>query len=59
MLTLTEAAKSLGLAPATLRQQIKNGRLSARKLSRDWYVESAEVERYRRESLRQREGDAA
>ncbi len=53
MLTLTEAAKALGLAPATLRQQIKNGRLAARKVSRDWYVTEAEVDRYRRESKRE------
>ena len=52
MLTLPEAARSLGLAPATLRQQIRNGRLEARKVSRDWYVTAAEVDRYRRESLR-------
>lgn len=52
MLSTTEAARSLGLSAATLRQQIKNGRLAARKVSRDWYIEAVEVERYRRESLR-------
>ena len=55
MLTLTEAARSLGLAPATLRQQIKNGRLTALKVSRDWYIKEEEVSRYRRESLRRKE----
>lgn len=52
MLSLPEAARSLGLAPATLRQQIKNGKLGATKLSRDWYITPEELERYRREHLR-------
>ena len=49
MMSLSEAAKSLGLAPSTLRHQIRNGKIAARKLSRDWYVTPEEVERYRRE----------
>jgi excisionase family DNA binding protein len=52
MLSLPEAAKALGLAPSTLRHQIKNGKLAARKLSRDWYVTAEEVERYRAEHRR-------
>ncbi len=52
MQTLTQAAKSLGLAPSTLRHQIRLGRLSARKVSRDWYIQDDEVERYRREHRR-------
>ena len=52
MLSTTEAAKSLGLSPATLRQQIKNGKLAARRLGRDWYIAPEEVERYRKESKR-------
>ena len=55
-MTLPEAAESLGLAPSTLRHQIRNGKLKARKLSRDWYVTADEVERYRREN-RQKEAD--
>lgn len=51
-MTLPEAARSLGLAPATLRQQIKNGKLRAFKQGRDWYLQEGEVERYRRESKR-------
>ncbi len=51
-MTLPEAARSLGLAPATLRQQVRNGKLKARKVSRDWYVSDEEVERYRREHRR-------
>ena len=50
-MTLIEAAASLGLSPTTLRGQIKNGRLAARKVGRDWHVTVSEVARYRRESL--------
>jgi excisionase family DNA binding protein len=50
VLTLTQAAKLLGVAPATLRAQIHRARLKAVKLGRDWFVEEAEVERYRRDS---------
>jgi len=52
VLTLTEAAGLLGLSPITLRIQIRNGKLKARKLGRDWIVSRAEVDRYRRVSLR-------
>jgi excisionase family DNA binding protein len=52
MLSLPEAARSLGLSPATLRQQIKNGKISATKLSRDWYITPEELARYRAEHLR-------
>jgi excisionase family DNA binding protein len=55
-MTLPEAAKVLNLAPSTLRHQIKNGKLAARKVSRDWYLTTEEVERYRREHQR---GEAA
>jgi excisionase family DNA binding protein len=50
--TLTEAAQSLRLSPATLRQQIAAGKLRATKWGRDWMVEPEEIERYRREHLR-------
>ena len=59
MLSLPEAAKSLGLAPSTLRHQIKNGKLAARKVSRDWYVTEAEVARYRQEHRKPDQPDAA
>jgi excisionase family DNA binding protein len=51
-MTLIEAAQSLGVTADTLRQQIANGRLRARKVGRDWTVTPREVERYRRESRR-------
>lgn len=52
MLTLTEAAARLGLAATTLRVQIRNGKLKARKVGRDWTVSEREVERYARENRR-------
>jgi excisionase family DNA binding protein len=52
MLTLQQAAARLGLAASTLRVQIRNGKLKARKIGRDWTVSEREVDRYRRESLR-------
>jgi excisionase family DNA binding protein len=51
-MTLTEAAAILGVTAATLRQQIANGSLKARKVGRDWHVTPAEVKRYARESKR-------
>lgn len=50
-MTLNEAATSLGVTPDTLRQQIMNGKLRAKKVGPVWTVTSGEVERYRRESL--------
>ena len=50
-MTVAEAAASLGIAPATLRQQIANGRIRATKHGRDWWIPRREVERYRRENL--------
>ena len=51
-MTLIDAAALLQVTPATLRQQIANGKLKARKVGRDWSVTAREVERYRRESRR-------
>jgi excisionase family DNA binding protein len=51
-MTLTEAAAILQVTPATLRQQIANGKLKAKKVGRDWHVTAREVERYGRESKR-------
>ena len=52
MLTLTEAAALLGVAPSTLRVQIGKGRLPARKVGRDWTVSERAVEKYRAEVQR-------
>jgi excisionase family DNA binding protein len=51
-MTLTEAASILRVQPATLRQQIANGKLKATKRGRDWWVTKREVDRYRAESRR-------
>ena len=45
-MTLEEAAAESGLAPATLRRQVLNGRLAARKRGRDWLVSSAALWTY-------------
>ena len=50
-MTLAEAAATLGLNPQTLRSQIRNGVLTARKVGRDWLVTPAAVEAYRRKHL--------
>ena len=50
--SVPEAARQLGLAPSTLRWQIKNGKFRAIKVSRDWYVTPAEIARYRAENKR-------
>lgn len=51
-MTLQEAARELGLNPGSLRVQIHNGKLKAKKLGPIWTVTRQEVERYRRDSLR-------
>jgi excisionase family DNA binding protein len=49
-MTVQEAARALDLSERTVRLQIANGRLIAVKHGRDWWIEDAEVERYRREN---------
>ena len=51
-MSLAEAADELGLAPSTLRHQIRRGKLKARKRGRDWFVSALEVERYAAENRR-------
>ena len=50
-MTTKEAAALLGLSPATVRRQVENGAITARKVGRDWTITPREVERYRAESL--------
>jgi excisionase family DNA binding protein len=45
-MTLREAATRLGMSPDTLRWQIRNGALRARKVGWAWTVTEREVERY-------------
>lgn len=51
-MTLIEAAEVLGIDPGTLRVQIHNGKLRARKVGPIWTVTPKEVERYARENQR-------
>ena len=51
-MTIPEAARALNLAPATLRLQVKLGKLHAVKHGRDYWIAPAEVERYRVENRR-------
>jgi excisionase family DNA binding protein len=51
MMTLRQAAALLGLAPSTLRLQVKRGRLGARRFGRDWLTTPEDVETYRAEHL--------
>jgi excisionase family DNA binding protein len=51
MLTISQAATMLGVAPSTLRHQVRHGRLRARRLGSVYVVSPREVERYRRQSL--------
>jgi len=51
-MTLVEAAIRLGLDPGTLRVQVHNGKLRARKVGPIWTVTEREVERYARENRR-------
>jgi excisionase family DNA binding protein len=53
-MTLIEAATLLGTSPDNLRGAIKRGTFHAVKHGRDWWVEPAEVERYRVEHRRSR-----
>jgi uncharacterized protein YuzE len=46
MVPLSEASRSVGLDPATLRQQIRNRRLRATKRHREWWVKPAALKAY-------------
>lgn len=53
LVTIPEAAASLGVAASTLRHQIRKGKLAAVKVGpRTWYVTTGEVERYRADHKR-------
>lgn len=54
MLTLAEAAVLLGVTADTLRQQIHNGSLKARKVGPVWTISERELDRYRKENRRDR-----
>jgi excisionase family DNA binding protein len=46
ILTLPQAAKLAGLSPITLRVQIRNGRIKATKVGRDWVTTRGELRAY-------------
>jgi excisionase family DNA binding protein len=52
VLTLVQAAERLQMSPDTLRWQVRNGKLKARKVGPVWTVSEREVERYARENRR-------
>jgi len=45
-MTLSQAADTCGLSATTLRVQIRNGRLEASKLGRDWIVSRKALQAY-------------
>ena len=45
-MTPRQAAHACGLSPTTLRVQIRNGRLEASKLGRDWIVSQKALQIY-------------
>jgi excisionase family DNA binding protein len=47
LIPLTEAAKEIGLTRQRLHQLIANGQIKAIRLGRYYYIEKAELERYR------------
>lgn len=51
-MTIKEAAELLGLSSTTIRVQIHNGKIKAKKVGRDWWITPKEVERYREENKR-------
>lgn len=44
--SLAEIGAEYGLDPSTLRHQIRNGRLEARKVGRDWKIKRSAMETY-------------
>lgn len=48
-LTTHEAAARLALSHESVRRYINRGLLKAEKRGRDWFIDAAEVERFKRE----------
>ncbi len=46
LISLTEAAKEIGLEPATLRQQILRKRITATKYHREWWISRKALDQY-------------
>lgn len=45
MLNVQQAAEKLGLAQGTIRRFIREGRIKAVKVGRDWRIKESEIER--------------
>ncbi len=50
-MTVNEAARELGILPATVRIQILRGVIPAHKIGRDWIIAPEAVDRYRADHL--------
>jgi excisionase family DNA binding protein len=48
-MTTSEAADRLGIKARSVVWAIRAGHIKAEKRGRDWWIEDAEIERYRRE----------
>lgn len=56
--SLIEAGKLLGLSPETLRVYARTGKIKAKKLGRDWFIEKAAIEKFRnRKDMRFKENN--
>lgn len=51
-LTVKDAARVLGLSPARVHQFIRQSRLVARKMGRDWLIDAASVDAFARQERR-------
>lgn len=47
LLSVTQAAKLLGITRQRVHDLLKNGQIVARKLGRFYYIEATEIERYK------------
>jgi len=54
-MNLRTASEYVGCLPSTLREQVYNGKLRAKKKGRDYFVTRREVERYIAESAGRRQ----
>lgn len=46
-MTVTDVAAELGVAPDSVRHYIRAGTIKATKHGRDWFIQPAEVSRYK------------
>jgi excisionase family DNA binding protein len=57
MLTTKQAAAALGIADVHyIRKLIKDGKLKAQKIGRDWFIAMRDLERYKSEHPRSKAG---